>query len=95
MSTYLSKKDLKNLSVSLGATKLCNNIYHYENIIQSSTELIQKLDLVDCVDCHNGYITADQIAYCAGIYGNSGQLHKVTYYDEIKKSYLVKYVCVY
>ena len=95
MSIYLSKKDLKNLSESLGAKKLCSNIYYYENIIHSTINLIQELELVDCVDLRDGYITAYQIAYCAGIYGNSGQLHKVTYFDEIKKGYYTKFVCVY
>ena len=56
MSIYLSKKDLKNLAESLNAKKICNNIYYYENIVNSSTNLIEELDLVDCVDCSNGYI---------------------------------------
>lgn len=47
-------------------------------------KLIEKLELVDCVDIKDGYITSEQLAYCAGVYGNSGQLHKVTYFDEIK-----------
>lgn len=95
MSIYLSKKDLKSLAASLGAKKLCSNIYLYENIVHSSRNLIQELNLVDNVDIRDGYITAEQIAYCAGIYGNSGQLHKVTYYDEIKKGYFTEFVCVY
>lgn len=92
MSIYLSKKSLKELSRNLGAIKLCNNIYVYENIIHSSMNLIRELNLVDCVD---GYICVNQIAYCAGIYGNSGQLHKITYYDEIRKERFTKFVCVY
>ena len=95
MSIYLTKKDLKKLAESLEASRLCSNIYYYENIVNSSKNLIQELKLVDCVDIRDGYITAEQIAYCAGIYGNSGQLHKVIYYDEIKKSYYTKFVCVY
>lgn len=63
MSIYLSKKDLKNLAESLNAKKICNNIYYYENIVNSSTNLIEELDLVDCVDCSNGYIYSEQIAY--------------------------------
>lgn len=94
MSIYLSKKDLKNLATSLNAKKICNNIYYYENIVNSSTNLIKELDLVDCVDCREGYIVAYQIAYSAGIYGNSGQLHKVTYYDEIRKERFTKFVYV-
>ena len=94
MSIYLSKKDLKNLAVSLGAKKLCNNIYFYENIVHSSNNLIQELDLVDCVNIRDGFIIAEQIAYCAGIYGNSGQLHKVIYYDEVKKERFCKFVYV-
>lgn len=95
MSIYLTKKDLKNLAESLGAKKLCSNIYYYENIVHSSQNLIEELNLVDCVDIQDGYITTEQIAYCAGVYGNSGQLHKVTYFDEIKKSYFTLFVCVY
>ena len=94
MSIYLSKKDLKSLAASLGAKKLCNNIYYYESIVHSSTNLIKELNLLDCVDCQDGYICADQIAYSAGIYGNSGQLHKVTYFDEIKKERYCKFVYV-
>ena len=95
MSIYLSKKNLKCLATSLNAIKLCNNIKYYENIINSSTNLISELNLVDCVDLRDGYICAYQIAYSAGIYGNSGQLHKVTYYDEIRKERFTKFVCVY
>ena len=94
MSIYLSKKDLKNLAASLNAKKLCNNIYYYENIVNSSTNLIHELNLDYCVDCCDGYIYADQIAYSAGYYGNSGQLHKVTYYDEIRKEKFTKFVYV-
>ena len=86
---------MKSLAASLRARKLCNNIYYYENIVHSSKNLIQELDLVDNVDIKKGYICASQIAYSAGLYGNSGQLHKVTYYDEIKKGYFTKFVCVY
>lgn len=95
MSIYLTKKNLISLSESLNAIKLGSNIYYYENIISSTTKMIKELDLVDCVDCQDGFICSYQIAYCAGIYGNSGQLHKITYYDEIKKTYFSKYVCVY
>lgn len=91
MSIYLSKKDLKSLAVSLNAKKLCSNIYYYESIVNSSINLIKELDLLDCQD---GYIVAYQIAYSAGIYGNSGQLHKVVYYDEIKKERFSKFVYV-
>lgn len=94
MSIYLSKKNLKSLAASLNAKKISNNIYYYENIVNSSTNLIKELDLVDCVDCRDGYISAYQIAYCAGVYGNSGQLHKVTYYDEIRKERFTKFVYV-
>ena len=94
MSIYLSKKNLKSLAASLNAKKICNNIYYYENIVNSSTNLIKELDLVDCVDCREGYICAYQIAYCAGVYGNSGQLHKVIYYDEIRKERFKKFVYV-
>lgn len=95
MSIYLTKKDLKNLAESLGAKKLCSNIYCYENIVHSSKNLIQELNLVDCVDIQDGYICANQIAYSAGIYGNSGQLHKVTYFDEKRKERFTSFVCVY
>ena len=95
MSIYLTKKDLKSLATSLNAIKLCSNIYYYENIVHSRKNLIQELDLVDHVDIRDGYICAYQIAYSAGIYGCSGELHKVTYYDEIKKGYYTEFVCVY
>ena len=94
MSIYLTKKDLKSLATSLNAIKLCSNIYYYENIVHSRKNLIQELDLVDHVDIRDGYICAYQIAYSAGIYGNSGQLHKVVYYDEIKKERCCKFVYV-
>lgn len=94
MSIYLSKKDLKSLASSLNAIKLCDNIYYYENIVHSSKNLIQELELLDHVDIIDGYICAYQIAYSAGVYGNSGQLHKVIYYDEIKKERYCKFVYV-
>lgn len=96
MSIYLSKKALKELAKRLDATKLCSNIYYYANIVHSSKNLIKELDLVDRVDMIvDGYINTEQIAYCGGVYGTTGQLHKVTYFDKIKQGYYTVFVCVY
>lgn len=39
MSIYLTRKALKELSESLSATKLSNNIYYYENIVHSRKKI--------------------------------------------------------
>lgn len=95
MSIYLSKKDLKSLATILNATKIEGNIYYYENIINSRKNLMDYFNMYDVVDLENGYIVSYQIAYSSGVYGNSGQLHKIVYYDEIdevRKTIFVYYV---
>lgn len=85
MSIYLSKKDLKSLATSLNAVEISNNCYAYENVVNSRKNIIEHFDMYDVVDCETGYIVSYQIAYSSGVYGNSGQLHKIVYYDEVDK----------
>lgn len=95
MSIYLSKKDLKSLATSLNATKISNNCYIYENVVNSRKNIIDQFNMYDVVDLETGYVVSYQIAYSAGVYGNSGQLHKIVYYDEInevRKTIFVYYV---
>lgn len=83
MSIYLSKKDLKTLACSLNATYISNNCYVYENIIHSSRNIIDYFNMYDVIDLETPYLVSYQVAYSAGIYGNSGQIHKIEYYDVI------------
>lgn len=95
MSIYLSKKDLKSLAISLNAAYISNNCYSYENIIHSSRNIIDYFNMYDVIDLENPYLVSYQVAYSAGIYGNSGQIHKIVYYDvvdEVRKTIFTYYV---
>ena len=91
----LSKKDLKDLSKSLGAFHCGGNVYNHENITyyiqhKDITELNkyttnnnQVYELIEYLASKTSmlnndefYITANQIAYSSGMYGNTAQLVK-------------------
>lgn len=96
----LTKKNLKELSESLGAYYCGGNVYNHENIqyyirhkdiesvskyinneyndVQALVTLLNEL-LVGNKD--NYTISDTQLAYSHGIYGNNGQIHKYTIYN--------------
>lgn len=95
MSICLSKKDLKSLATSLNAVYITNNCYIYENIVHSSRNIIDYFNMDDVIDLEKPYVVSYQVAYSAGICGNSGQLHKIVYYDvidEVRKTIFAYYV---
>lgn len=77
----VSQKKLCNIANEIGAIRLTNNnCYQYESYIHDTNKLIDRLDLDIKRDKWGRYlITAWQLYYSSGIYGNSGQLHIINY----------------
>ena len=72
----LSKKQLKELAKDMCAARVATaNVYKYENYIL-------KLERED-------QVVAKKIAYSAGKYGNSGQLHQIEYPSDVLYYYFV------
>lgn len=104
MSARLTRKDLRKEAERLDATYFTGNVFTYENILEAmqayfnSNKDTYQMEIVP----HSGYeyikqlektyspvrIEVKQLAYCVGIYGNSGQLHQI----DIYKSYYKKEV---
>lgn len=91
--TKMSHKKLMAEGRSLGGLYFCGNIYAYENYI----DMIQRLEEAEYTrnrtymdilkKIKKEYPTlkriwATQVAYSAGVYGNTGQLHRLKLYDE-------------
>lgn len=111
----LTKKQLKELSISLNAYYMGGNVYDYENIvyyldwkmdIQSLKKynkpdlqkLLQDLDTQYNLDNFiNGIykISATQVAYSHGVYGNNGQLHQLKIYNTETNEHIYTYYIYY
>lgn len=76
------KKKLCEIAKNLNAKRIGNCCYQYEGVVSSNKKLIERLDLNVCKDnfgYDNGYLHKQQLYYSCGTYGNSGQLHIITY----------------
>ena len=111
----LTKKQLKELSISLNAYYMGGNVYDYENIvyyldykmdIQSLkkynkpylSQLLQDINKQYNLDNFiNGIykISATQVAYSHGIYGNNGQLHQLKVYNTTTNEHIFSYYIYY
>lgn len=83
----VSQKELCKIAKRLGAIRLANNCYRYEAILYNNIKLIDTLGL-KCYDdnyANNAYIHKKQLYYSCGVYGNSGQMHFITYINKYKK----------
>lgn len=80
----LTQKEMCNLARRLKATRIGNNCSIYESIIHDRNKLVKTLQLTN-IRC-NKYGTYDidtqQIRYCGGLYGNSGQMHLIMWFDK-------------
>lgn len=77
----VTQKEMCKIAKNLGAKRLGNSCYQYEGVL-SNIKLIKTLNLDVCKDnfgYDNGYINKQQLYYSCGVYGNSGQLHFITY----------------
>lgn len=111
----LTKKQLKELSISLNAYYMGGNVYDYENIVyyldwkmdiqslknytkNGLSQLLQDIDKQYNLDNFlNGIykISATQIAYSHGIYGNNGQLHQLKIYNTKTNEHIYSYYIYY
>lgn len=81
-SKKVSQKELCRIAKNLGAKRIGKCCYQYEGVVTSNKKLIDTLSIDVCKDnfgYDNGYIHKKQLYYSCGIYGNSGQLHLITY----------------
>ena len=111
----LTKKRLKELSISLNAYYMGGNVYDYENIvyyldykidIQSLKKYNKPYLLQLLQDINKQYnldnfingiykISATQVAYSHGIYGNNGQLHQLKIYNTKTNEHIFSYYVYY
>ena len=78
----VTQKKLCEIAKNLGAIRIGNCCYQYEGVVTSNKKLIDTLNIDVCKDnwgYANGYINKYQLYYSCGLYGNSGQLHLITY----------------
>ena len=86
------KKKMCKIAKNLGAKRIGNSCYQYESVVQSNRKLIETLGISVCKDnfgYDNGYIYKQQLYYSCGTYGNSVQLHLITYVN----NYGVEFSC--
>lgn len=64
------------------AIRLENECYHYESIIRDNNKLINLLNIDVKKDKYGYYeILKTQIYFSCGLYGNTGQMHYISWYD--------------
>lgn len=83
-SKKVSQKKLCQIAKCLGAIRLAKGCYSYESILYSDRKIIDTLGLKVYDDnfANNAYIHKNQLYYSCGIYGNSGQIHYITYLND-------------
>ena len=111
----LTRKQLKEISISLNAYYMGSNVYDYENIVyyldykmdlqslknytkNGLSQLLQDINKQYNLDNFiNGIykISATQMAYSHGIYGNNGQLHQLKIYNTKTNEHICSYYIYY
>lgn len=80
----LTQKEMCKLARRLEAFRIGNDCSSYECIIHDRNKLVKILQLTNVR--YNKYGTYDidyqQIRYCGGLCGNSGQMHLITWFDK-------------
>ena len=104
----MSHKQLVETSKMLDAQHFDGNIYAHENrvhylisVVYDPIQTIQECKdesenfnklLREVIDLHATSVNSKQLAYSCGIYGNTGQLHRLNYYKDDK---LIKSIFIY
>lgn len=80
----LTQKEMCNLARKVKAIKIASNCSIYESIIYDRNKLVETLKLknVRCNKYGKFDIDYQQVRYCGGVYGNSGQMHLITWFDK-------------
>lgn len=84
----VSQKELCKIAKNLNAKRIGSSCYQYESVVSSNRKLIETLGINVCKDnfgYDNGYINKQQLYYSCGVYGNSGQMHFITYINNYGK----------
>lgn len=92
-SVKLTKKKLRETGENFNAYYLGGNVYDYENIIYYlEQKQIENIDNNNSIELKNyiliNYkledinISSKQLFYSCGVYGNNGQLHKISIYNK-------------
>lgn len=79
----LTQKEMCNLARRINAIRIGNNCSIYESIIHDRNKLVKTLKLQNVRRTKYGDIELDccQVRYCCGVYGNSGQMHLLLWFD--------------
>lgn len=104
----MSHKQLVEMSKTLNAYYFDDNIYAHENRVHNLMSVVYYREraiedtkhecenfnklLREVIDLNPTSVSSKQLAYSCGIYGNTGQLHKLTYYKGDK---LIKTIFIY
>lgn len=78
----VTQKKLCEIAKNLCAKRIGNCCYQYEGVVTSNKKLIDTLRLSVCKDNFGddcSYLHKQQLYYSCGTYGNSGQMHLITY----------------
>ena len=79
----LTQKEMCDLARRVNAIRIGNNCSIYESIIHDKNKLVKTLKLENVRRTKYGDLNIDycQVRYCSGVYGNSGQMHLVLWFD--------------
>ena len=78
----VTQKEMCKIAKNLNAKRIGYCCYQYEGVVTSNRKLIDTLAIDVCKDnfgYENGYIHKQKLYYSCGGYGNSGQMHLITY----------------
>lgn len=80
----LTQKEMCDLARRLEAIRISNNCSIYESIVHDRNKLVKTLKLENIRSNKYGDYDIDvqQVRYCGGLYGNSGQMHLLLWFDK-------------
>lgn len=84
----VSQKEICKIAKKLNAKRIGNCCYQYEGTIYDTYKLIMTLDL-EVLENYEGFLVKEELFYSCGLYGNNGQLHKITYAGKDKKDHII------
>lgn len=81
----VTQKKLCQIAKELGAKRIGRCCYQYEGVVSSNRKIIDYLNINvfdDNYEYDRALIHKQQLYYSCGVYGNSGQLHYITYLNK-------------
>ena len=84
----ISQKEMCYKATINHATRLGSNCHEYEAILQNKEKLIHILNIDVKRDYYGYYMIDDYKIYVScGVYGNTGQMHYISWYDTNNKQH--------